>query len=147
MDLNLVERLLSEKFEEAEFEDCFLVDIEYSRANNKLQVFIDSDSSFGFEKCRKISRHLESYIDEHEVLGPKYTIEVSSPGLSRPLKFKRQYLKNKGRVLKVVMVDGGKVEGVIREAGESHILLEIKNTTRKISFETIKTAHLVPSFK
>lgn len=147
MDLNLVERLLAEKFAEAEFQDCFLVDIEYSKVNNKLQVFIDSDSDFGFEKCRKISRHLESYFDENEVLGPKYTLEVSSPGLSRPLKFKRQYVKNTGRVLKVQLKEGGSLEGKIKEADEESVVLEIKNIIRKINFESIKSAQLVPSFK
>ena len=147
MDLKLVEGLLSEKFAEEEFKDCFLVDIEYSKVNNKLQVFIDSDSDFGFDKCRKISRHLESYIDEHGVLGSKYTLEVSSPGLYRPLKFKRQFVKNKGRVLKVNLEEGGKVEGRIMEVDEVKIVLEIKNISRSINFESIKSAQLVPSFK
>lgn len=147
MDQKLVERLLSEKFAEEEFQDCFIVDIEYSKVNNKLQIFIDSDSNFGFDKCRKISRHLEAYIDENEVLGIKYTLEVSSPGLSRPLKFHRQYVKNKGRMIKVTLEEGGKVEGRIAEVTTENIVLEIKNTKRNINFESIKTAQLVPSFK
>ena len=147
MDLKLVECLLSEKFAEEEFQDCFLVELDYSKVNNKLQVFIDSDSNFGFDKCRKVSRHLESYIDENEVLGPKYTLEVSSPGMSRPLKFQRQYVKNKGRMLKVSLIEGGSVEGKISEVDNEKIDLEIKNVTRRINFESIKSAQLVPSFK
>lgn len=147
MDLKLVESLLSEKFAEEEFQDCFLVELDYSKVNNKLQVFIDSDSNFGFDKCRKVSRHLESYIDENEVLGPKYTLEVSSPGMSRPLKFQRQYVKNKGRMLKVSLIEGGSVEGKISEVDNEKIDLEIKNVTRRINFESIKSAQLVPSFK
>ena len=147
VDLKVVEKLLSEKFQEEEFQDCFLVEMEYSNKGNKLQVFIDSDSDFGFNKCRRISRHLESHFDEHQVLGEKYTLEVSSPGLSRPLKFQRQYVKNIGRNLKVTLSDGGKVEGKISAVTDEKIELEIKNTKRNINFESIKSALIVPSFK
>lgn len=147
MDIKLVEKLLAEKFAEDEFQDCFLVDIEFSKTNNKLQVFIDSDSDFGFTKCRRISRHLESYIDENDVLGTKYTLEVSSPGLSRPLKFKRQYVKNLNRMIKIALAEGGSVEGKIQEVNDDKIVLEIKNITRNINFDSIKSAQLVPSFK
>ena len=147
MDLRLVENLLAQKFEEEEFSDCFLIDLEYSNGNNKLQVFIDSDSEFGFVKCRRISRYLEAYFDENEILGAKYTLEVSSPGLSRPLKFKRQYIKNVGKLLKIELVAGDKIEGKIKEVQEEQIVMEIKNITRKINFEMIKSAKVVPSFK
>ncbi|MEE9373763.1 MAG: ribosome maturation factor [Saprospiraceae bacterium] len=147
MNFKLVESLLTEKFAEEEFHDCFLVDVEYSNVSNKLQVFIDSDSDFGFTKCRRISRHLENYIDENDVLGTKYTLEVSSPGLSRPLKYVRQYVKNKGRMLKVTLEDDGKLEGKIEDVDNNRIVLEIKNIKRSINFETIKSAQLVPSFK
>ena len=147
MDLKLVKGLLAQKFEEEEYKDCFIVEIEYSDVNNKLQIFIDSDSGFGFDKCRRISRHLEAHFDENETLGVKYTLDVSSPGLSRPLKFKRQYVKNVGRMLKVDLVDGGSVEGRIKEVNNEGIVLTIKNTERNINFEKIKSAKLVPSFK
>jgi len=147
VDLKIVERLLAEKFAEEEFQDCFLVEMEYSKVSNKLQVFIDSDSDFGFTKCRRISRHLEGYFDENMTLGEKYTLEVSSPGLSRPLKFQRQYQKNSGRTLKITLGDGGKVEGKIKEVSDEGIVLEIKNTKRSINFESIKSALIVPSFK
>ena len=92
--------LLDKKFTEEDFSDCFLVDIK-AHAHNKIDVFIDSDSGVTFEKCQKISRYLERFIDENGWLGEKYVLEVSSPGISRPLKFKRQYAKNIGRKVEV----------------------------------------------
>ena len=99
-------------------------------------------------QTKSLENLLDYYdIDEHGVLGSKYTLEVSSPGLYRPLKFKRQFVKNKGRVLKVNLEEGGKVEGRIMEVDEVKIVLEIKNISRSINFESIKSAQLVPSFK
>ena len=147
MDLNLVEDLLNVKFSEEEFEDCFLIDVEYSKVNNKLQVFIDSDSEFGFDKCRKISRYLESHFDAHGTLGEKYTLEVSSPGLSRPLKLKRQYVKNIGRLIRINLTNNGREEGRLRIVGEDDLEIEVKNKTKRIKFEEIKNAKILPSFK
>ena len=67
--------LLQERFEAEEFNDCFIVEINHN--NSKLEVFVDSDSTMNFEKCRILSRHLEKEIDEHGWLGEKYTLEVS----------------------------------------------------------------------
>ena len=82
--------LLGAKFEEEEFRDCFLVETKF-HGNNKLEVFIDCDNGLTFEKCQKISRYLESFIDEKQWLGEKYVLDVSSPGIGRPLILKRQY--------------------------------------------------------
>jgi len=75
-----VRKLLTEKFAEEEFADCFLVATELSK-KNKLEIFVDSDSGMTFDKCRKLSRYLEEFIDEEQWLGQKYTLEVSSPGM------------------------------------------------------------------
>ena len=90
--------------EDPAFADCFVVDVK--QTNTKLDVFIDSDSSMTFEKCQKTSRIVEAYLDEEQPLGEKYTLNVSSPGVDRPLKFKRQYVKNKGRTLEVTTNEG-----------------------------------------
>ncbi len=116
--------LLDEKLKEEEFSDCFLVEINHN--NTKLEVFVDSDSNITFEKCRKISRHLEKHIDEKGWLGEKYTLEVSSPGITRPLIFPRQYVKNVGRKLEIKPKEGNKETGILVKVTENHIYLEEK---------------------
>ncbi len=120
-----VRKLLTEKFAEEEFADCFLVATELSK-KNKLEIFVDSDSGMTFDKCRKLSRYLEEFIDEEQWLGQKYTLEVSSPGITRPLKFERQYRKNIGRTLSVKRKDGTKKEGKLKEVSETEITIEAK---------------------
>jgi ribosome maturation factor RimP len=77
-----------------------------------------------FEKCQKLSRYLEGFIDSGGWLGDKYVLEVSSPGISRPLKFQRQYIKNIGRKLEVVLSsDKTKVIGLLKEVIDGGIVL------------------------
>lgn len=117
-----IPELLEEKFQEPGFTDFFLVELKVG-INNKVEVFVDSDSSVTFEKCQKISRFLEAYIDEEGWLGEKYTLEVSSPGITRPLKFVRQYVKNIGRKVEVKTGEG-KLTGKLIAANDDGIVLE-----------------------
>ncbi|NNF21572.1 MAG: ribosome maturation factor, partial [Saprospiraceae bacterium] len=97
MNINLddkIESWLESKFKESDFENCFLVEQQFNPANNKLEVFVDSDNQLDLRVCTRLSRYLEEKIEEEGLLGEKYTLEVSSPGIGRPLKFKRQYIKN-----------------------------------------------------
>lgn len=118
-----ITQLLEEKYSTDEaFADCFTVEIEL-KPGQKLCVFADSDSGMTFEKCQKISRYLESFIDANGWLGEKYTLEVSSPGISRPLKFQRQYAKNIGRQLEVTQTDKNRTVGLLKTVTEQHIVL------------------------
>ncbi|MFK8163439.1 MAG: ribosome maturation factor RimP [Lewinella sp.] len=117
--------MLEEMFATSEdFTDCFVVDINLS--NTKLDIFVDADSSMTFRKCQRISRFVEAYLDEEQPLGEKYTLNVSSPGVGRPLKFHRQYVKNVGRNMEVTTEDGGKHVGKMTTAEADHLVLEAK---------------------
>jgi ribosome maturation factor RimP len=119
-----IANLLEEKFQEPEFADCFLVDI--NQSNKRLEVFVDSDSGMSFKKCQQLSRHLEAYLDEEKPLGENYVLEVSSPGVKRPLKFWRQYPRNVGRKVEVTMQNKDKHTGTLVEVTPSAITLEEK---------------------
>jgi len=124
--MELIERitqLLEEKYTTDEaFADCFTVDIEL-KPGHRLNVFADSDSGMTFEKCQKISRYLESHLDTHGWLGDKYVLEVSSPGVGRPLKFPRQYRNNIGRTVVVTLADKTLETGILKSADETQIIL------------------------
>ena len=125
-----ITQLLEEKFKEPEFEDCYLVDLELSKGN-KLNVFVDSDSGMSFKKCQRISRYLESHLDEKLWLGEKYILEVSSPGVDRPLKFLRQYHKNIGRTAEMTTVNGETKKGKIVAVNGEAISLESKERIKE----------------
>ena len=139
------------------FEDCFVIEVEL-KAKNKLEVFLDADTGISLAKCQKISRFIEAHLDENGWLGEKYTLEVSSPGLSRPLKVVRQYQKNIGRILEVKLKDDTQVSGILKEANETSFGLEIERVEREgkkkkkiveilpFSYENIEKALVKPVF-
>ncbi len=120
--LEKIENLILTKFAEEGFEDCFLVEIQLSPAN-ALEIFVDADSDLTLDKCRKISRFVEHHLDENGWLGETYGIEVSSPGIGRPLKFIRQYKKNIKRLLDVTKTDGTLESGTLESADDEKIIL------------------------
>lgn len=150
--------LLDEKFKEPEFADCYLIDINLSAKGNKLEVFIDSDSGVTFEKCKKISRHLEAHLDEGKWFGEDYTLEVSSPGISRPLKLPRQYVKNKGRDIEITTKEGNKKAGKLVDATDFAATVEELVVTKEgkkkkkeivqtiIPYDDIKKAIIIIQF-
>lgn len=117
--------ILEQIFATEAFADCFLVEIEHNK--NKLEIFIDSDEAMDFTKCQKISRIIEKeYLDVEKPLGDTYTLEVSSPGVGRPLKFYRQYPKNIGRSLEVSTEEGNSHAGQLKSVSPEGILLATK---------------------
>lgn len=105
-------------------DDIFLVTIKIKPTNN-YKVFIDADAGLGIEKCTRINRALYRQIEETG-LHPdgNFSLEVSSPGVDEPLKLLRQYTKNIGRTIEVVLNDGQKKEGKLKEATEEVITIE-----------------------
>jgi ribosome maturation factor RimP len=138
-----IHQLLEEKYATDEsFADCFTVEIEL-KPNQRLYVFADSDTGFTFERCQKLSRFLESHLDTNGWLGEKYLLEVSSPGIDRPLKFPRQYRKNTGRTLLVTLLDKTQQSGAIQSADEQQVVLvntviqrDEKNKKKEVVIET-----------
>lgn len=124
--MELTERigqLLEAKYASEEmFADCFTVEIEL-KPGNKLFIYADADSGLSLEKCQKLSRYVEHQLDENLWLGESYGIEVSSPGIDRPLKFPRQYVKNIGRTLYVRRIDKTEFTQELKSADEHQIVL------------------------
>jgi ribosome maturation factor RimP len=136
-----IEKLLIEKFAEADFADCFIIDIKLGKSN-KLEVFVDADNGIDFRRCEMLSRYLETYLDTEKWLTENYTLEVSSPGVSRPLVFLRQFPKHLGRELEISQKDGTILEGEFVKIDGEDITLQFE-TKRKEGKKTIKETNTV----
>ena len=101
---------LQEFLDEPEHQHAFPVEVNV-HAGGRVEVFVDSDRAVDFALCRRISRHLEARLDEGGMLGERYTLEVSSPGATRPLTLPRQFGKHVGRTLAVKVDDDATVTG------------------------------------
>lgn len=150
-------QLLETKLQEEEFNDFFVIEV-VMKGERRLEVYMDGDEGISLGKCQQISRYLESKLDENLWLGESYTLEVSSPGVKRPLKFLRQYNKHVGRKLEVKTKEGEKFVGKLRELDTDKICLiwteRIKEGKKKrnieiekeIAFENIEKAIVKISF-
>jgi ribosome maturation factor RimP len=104
--------------------EYFVVEVKIKPTNN-VKVFLDGDKGISIEKCVQCNRALYKKIEEdHLFPSDDFSLEVSSPGLDQPLRSLRQYKKNIGRLIDVLMIDGTRKEGKLIEAGEDGIVLE-----------------------
>jgi ribosome maturation factor RimP len=87
----------------------FLVEVRIKPTN---KVFVDADQGISIDKLVQLNRKLYKDIEENNFFGNgDFSLEVSSPGLDEPLKIYRQYLKNIGRHVEVVLEEGVKKKG------------------------------------
>jgi len=80
-----------------------LFDIQYRREGRGkiLRIFIDKQGGVTIGDCTKISRELSTLLDVHDIVPGPYTLEVSSPGLDRPLKKPGDFERFKGKMVKI----------------------------------------------
>lgn len=80
-----------------------LVDLEYKREGKYmvLRLFVDKDGGVTLDDCSEVSRELSAVLDVEDVIGGNYHLEVSSPGVERPLKKEEDYRRFTGRLVKV----------------------------------------------
>jgi ribosome maturation factor RimP len=153
--------MLKEKIEQKintfiEGQDLFLVDVKIT-PQQKIMVFLDGKSqNITIDQCAKISRMLEAYLEEEQLVGEKYTLEVSSPGMDQPFKVMEQYFKAVNRSVEVLKKDGVKYEGVLKNVDETNIQLEITKIEKgkildtqqvEIPMSEIKTTKKLITFK
>ena len=116
-----VEKRLSELM--TELPGYFLVEISVKPTNN-IKVFVDADQGATIDQLSRINRALYKWIEENLFPNGDFSIEVSSPGLDEPLKLDRQYLKNIGRAVEIVLKNGLKNEGKLLSVSENEIVIE-----------------------
>ena len=95
-------------------EDVFLVDCRV-KTDNKIRVFIDSEKGVSIDDCIALSRHIEGNLDREQ---EDFALDVSSAGLDLPLRIPRQFKKNVGRSIVVILNDGTEINGELKEAND-----------------------------
>jgi ribosome maturation factor RimP len=118
----------------------FLVDVRIKPTNN-VKVFIDGDEGIPLSELIQYNRKLYKILEESGLFpADDFSLEVSSPGLDEPLKLHRQYKKNLGRYVDVLLNDSVKKEGKLLRANEEGIVIETesgKGKKKEIKEETI----------
>lgn len=127
----------------------FLVDIKFSMGK-KIEVFVDSDTGIHIEECAQVSRFVEANLDGSGLVPDNYILEVSSPGMSNPLKVPRQYKRRIGRKLEVLKTNGEMLLAqLVAVKDEGIVLSEVKEekSKKKQKEELVKEQQAAKEFE
>lgn len=120
MDIGLVKNLIDEAI--TDNLELFLIDFKIF-PDNKIYVEVDGDNGVTLKECIRISRGIEHNLDREN---EDFSLEVTTPDVSNPLKVKRQYNKNLNRILILKLKDGSTIEGTLKRVEADEIDLEWK---------------------
>jgi ribosome maturation factor RimP len=133
--------------------DGYLVDVNVrgERDGSIVEVYVDTDKGITADECAQVNRYVSSELEKQNLISGRYRLEVSSPGLDRPLTMVRQYKKNIGRQVKIVTsVDDQKnaVEGVLENVNDATLTLTTNEKQEKsFALNDIREAYVLPQFK
>jgi ribosome maturation factor RimP len=141
----LIEPILNEmRFE--------LIDVEYmtDRGRWVLRIYIDKDGGVTLDDCAAVSGELGDLIDIKNVIEHEYVLEVSSPGLNRPLKKEADFIRVIGKKIKLrtrMPVDGRRnFAGILKDFKEQKLALDSEGGLVTLAWSDIEKANLVYEF-
>jgi ribosome maturation factor RimP len=129
----------------------FLIDVNL-RGNDRnriIEIFVDGDKSVSAEDLTLLSKNINGIIEEKNIIESSYRLDVSTPGIDRPLKFLKQYPKHINRNFNLVYNENGNQQTIIAklESIEGDFLLFTKGKSLiKINFKDILSAKVQISF-
>ena len=131
------EALLLPIMEEMHFE---LVDVEYVKEGSTwyLRAYIDKEGGITVNDCEAVARRMNDLLDEKDFIADSYVFEVSSPGLGRPLKKEKDYVRSMGKEIEIRTYRAINREkefyGILSAYDESTVTIETENG-EKMTFE------------
>ncbi|HRS53743.1 MAG TPA: ribosome assembly cofactor RimP [Bacteroidales bacterium] len=106
----------------------FLIEVKVIK-DNKIFVYIDGDNDVTIDDCVMLSKHIEHQLNRDI---EDFSLEVSSAGLTSPLKLLRQYKKYIGKLIEVITKEGKKLQGTLNDYSEKELKIQInKNKQQK----------------
>jgi ribosome maturation factor RimP len=136
---------------------CELVDVELAGGGRHptLRVYIDKPGGVTVDDCADVSRQLSAILDVEDPIRDRYTLEVSSPGLDRPLVTAQDFARQRGETVKVrlpaPLAGRRNFTGRVLEVRDGDVVLEVEGPGGarervSLSIEGIERARLVPKF-
>ncbi len=143
--IEMVEPLINE-------EALDLVDVEYKKLGKTwtLRIFIDSDRGVTVDDCQKVSRQVGDMIEIDDLISNPFVLEVSSPGLDRPLKKEKDFLRFKNKAIQVKtfspMENRKNFRGTIQDCKNNILFLDEEGVSIEISLDKISQAKPIIEF-
>lgn len=125
-----------------------LVDLEFKheQVGWVVRVYIDAPGGISHDDCERVSRELSAVLDVHDVIPHHYSLEVSSPGLNRPLRKAEHFARFKGQKAKVRLkngIDGRRnFSGLIKDAAENRVVMDVDGKEWTLPLDDLEKANL-----
>ena len=127
-----------------------LWELEYSpgRGNGFLRLYIDAAAGIALDDCERVSRAVSEVLDAEDPIPGQYTLEVSSPGLERPLRTAEHFARFVGETVHVETVQAiegrRRFQGALTAAGAETVEVEVDGKRWTLPISGIRKAHLAP---
>ncbi|PXY27966.1 ribosome maturation factor RimP [Prauserella muralis] len=128
--------------------DLDALDVQQAGRRKLVKVVVDGDEGVGLDEVADISRAVSAALDEHEhLIAGAYTLEVTSPGVDRPLTRQRHWRRAKYRQVRITPTEGAEFVGRVGEAGPSSVRVLVDGTIRDVRYDGVAKAVLEIEFK
>ena len=150
--MNLLEQNIHDSAEQVIKDNgFFLIDINFRgfAKNRIIEVFIDGESYISAEDCAKVGRELNSIIQQGSLIDSTFRLEVSSPGVDRPLKFIKQFPKHLNKTFEVTYKENDieqMIVGKLIAIEGDNFIFSVKKSDLIINFNNITKAKVQLSF-
>jgi ribosome maturation factor RimP len=127
-----------------------LEDVEITQAGRRRRVcvVVDADGGVDLDRCAEVSQAVSAAFDESGVMGETpYTLEVTSPGVSRPLTMPRHWRRNVGRLVRIGLRDGRDLVGRVDAADDTGVVIDADGSARRLAYDAIGTARVQVEFR
>ncbi|MFZ0874498.1 MAG: ribosome maturation factor RimP [Pseudonocardiaceae bacterium] len=113
-----------------------------------IRVVVDSDTGVGLDDIAAASRAVSLALDQRdELIAEPYTLEVTSPGVDRPLSHPRHWRRNRLRLVRVALVAGGELIGRIGDCDDEGVTLLVSGTLRRVRYRELSRAVVEVEFR
>ena len=126
-----------------------LEDVSVTAAGRRsvVRVIVDRDGGVDLDAVADISRGISEALDDSDAMGSApYVLEVSSPGVDRPLTEPRHWRRATGRLVRVAVTDAGTVTGRVVDADDDKVMLDVDGDTRTVAYADLGPGHIEVEF-
>jgi ribosome maturation factor RimP len=116
--------------------------VEVSAAGRRLlRVVVDKDGGVSLDDIADATKAMSAALDGSDAMGERaYTLEVTSPGVDRPLTLPRHWRRNSARLVAVTLTDGTKLSGRITAVSDDATVLDVDGTAQEVAYDDVAKA-------
>ena len=123
------------------------VELRSSQKHAHVKIFIDHDDGITVDDCSEVSHQISGVLDVEDPISVAYTLEVSSPGVERPLMKLEHYKKYIGNIIKVrlswAVNERKNYLGMLKNVSDDEIVMEVDQQKVEFPFNAVKRANLI----